>query len=227
MKSMMPIRLAGGVVSRSARRAERMDLVIRRGRIAPFGTPHKRGPVIDVPGCLLLPGLINAHDHLEFSLFPKLGRGPYANATEWARDICHPDRTPVKEHLSVPKSVRLIWGGLKNLLVRRHDCSASQPMGGGIRLRLSRARHSQPWLGPLAALHSRCSAAIPGYPAALAVRNSCRRRRRFFRAVGDRETRCAGRPRPKDRAGPRHRAGQLRYRYPSRQAMFDRLVPLL
>jgi ubiquinone/menaquinone biosynthesis C-methylase UbiE len=31
---------------------------------------------IDLAGYLLLPGLINAHDHLEFGLFPNLGAGP-------------------------------------------------------------------------------------------------------------------------------------------------------
>src|SRR5438132_6224424 len=33
--------------------------------------------IIDLPGYLLLPGLVNAHDHLEFGLFPNLGCGPY------------------------------------------------------------------------------------------------------------------------------------------------------
>jgi cytosine/adenosine deaminase-related metal-dependent hydrolase len=60
--------------------------------------------------------LINAHDHLEFNLFSPLGRGPYANATEWARDIYHPGRSPVREQLRVPLRVRLWWGALKNLL---------------------------------------------------------------------------------------------------------------
>lgn len=71
---------------------------------------------INLEGYLILPGLINAHDHLEFNLFPRLGRGPYENSEEWARDIFQPDCSPVREHLAVPRAVRLWWGGLKNLL---------------------------------------------------------------------------------------------------------------
>jgi cytosine/adenosine deaminase-related metal-dependent hydrolase len=74
----------------------------------------------------VLPGMINAHDHLQFALFPRLGAGPYANATEWARDIYHPESDPVRRHLGVPKHLRLMWGGLRNLVsgvttVGHHD----------------------------------------------------------------------------------------------------------
>jgi cytosine/adenosine deaminase-related metal-dependent hydrolase len=71
---------------------------------------------LDLAGHVLLPGLVNAHDHLEFNLFPRLGNGPYRNAGDWARDIYHPGRSPIREQLRVPKHVRLWWGGLKNLL---------------------------------------------------------------------------------------------------------------
>ncbi len=73
------------------------------------------GVDLDLGGLQVLPGLINSHDHLQFALFPRLGCGPYANATEWARDIYHPERDPVRQHLLVPKHLRLIWGGLRNL----------------------------------------------------------------------------------------------------------------
>ena len=71
---------------------------------------------LDLAGHSVLPGLINAHDHLEFNLFPCLGRGVYPSATEWARDIYHPERSPIAQQLKVPKAVRLMWGALKNLL---------------------------------------------------------------------------------------------------------------
>ena len=74
------------------------------------------GVELDLEGLFLLPGLINAHDHLDFALFPRLGRGPYPNATAWAKDIYHPATSPIAEHLQIPMPVRLLWGGLRNLL---------------------------------------------------------------------------------------------------------------
>jgi ubiquinone/menaquinone biosynthesis C-methylase UbiE len=71
---------------------------------------------IDLAGYLLLPGLINAHDHLEFGLFPKLGTGPYQNSTEWAKEIHRTCATVIARHRKVPKPVRLWWGAIRNLI---------------------------------------------------------------------------------------------------------------
>jgi cytosine/adenosine deaminase-related metal-dependent hydrolase/ubiquinone/menaquinone biosynthesis C-methylase UbiE len=71
---------------------------------------------LDLSGFFLLPGLINAHDHLEFSLFPNIGNGPYQNAAEWARDIHENHAALIERQRKVPRPVRLWWGGIRNLL---------------------------------------------------------------------------------------------------------------
>jgi|HubBroStandDraft_1064217.scaffolds.fasta_scaffold31166_2 cytosine/adenosine deaminase-related metal-dependent hydrolase/SAM-dependent methyltransferase len=100
------------------------DLHIHQGRIAFVGkaqglseqTQAAKDGSIDLGGFLILPGLINAHDHLEFALFPRLGKGGYHNFVEWAQDIHYPGNSPVLEHRAVPKDSRLWWGGIRNLL---------------------------------------------------------------------------------------------------------------
>jgi cytosine/adenosine deaminase-related metal-dependent hydrolase/SAM-dependent methyltransferase len=74
------------------------------------------GAEIDLQGFLAFPGLVNAHDHLEFALFPRLGRGHYRNSLEWAEDIHRSEPEIIARHRQVPKTVRLWWGGIRNLL---------------------------------------------------------------------------------------------------------------
>ncbi len=72
--------------------------------------------ILDLSGYLLLPGLINAHEHLEFALFPNLGAGPYENAAEWAQDIHLNNASLIARHRNVPQCVRLWWGAIRNLI---------------------------------------------------------------------------------------------------------------
>ena len=76
----------------------------------------KRAETSDLRGYLLLPGLINAHDHLEFGLYPNLGHPPYGNFVEWAADIHERDKDLIAANKSIPRDVQLWWGAIRNLL---------------------------------------------------------------------------------------------------------------
>lgn len=121
--------LVGGYIAFSADEAARADMRIVGGRISNIAragqSPEGRSSAnnvsrsaatVDLSGYLILPGLLNAHDHLEFNLFPRLGRGPYPNAAMWAEDIHRSDGPAIRQHSAVPKPLRLLWGGIKNLL---------------------------------------------------------------------------------------------------------------
>ncbi|HEY8877911.1 MAG TPA: amidohydrolase family protein [Roseateles sp.] len=88
------------------------------------------GRRVDLGGARLLPGLINAHDHLHLNgALPRLKfRDGYRNASEWIADI-----TPLLStdagllaHRAQSRAQRLLAGGVKNLLsgvttVLHHD----------------------------------------------------------------------------------------------------------
>lgn len=125
-KSAQAFRLVGARLTLDATTALPGTIEIRRNRISRIGLgesafkPARQISTdvmdIDLTGYLILPGLINSHDHLEFSLYPRLGNGRYLSYEHWAHDIHHPDLPPVCEHRSVSKSTRLMWGAIKNLL---------------------------------------------------------------------------------------------------------------
>ena len=74
------------------------------------------GLAIDLSGYTVLPGLINAHDHLDFSIFPRMGHGHYANWHDWATDIHRSEQPSIEVCLRVPRQSRILWGGVRNLL---------------------------------------------------------------------------------------------------------------
>src|SRR5579863_4968374 len=108
--------ITGARIALNGSTASSQDLWLHNGLVSFSPVPSAETLTFNLTGFLVLPGLINAHDHLEFNLFPRLGRGPYPNASAWARDIHHPDEPPVKQHVQVSKLLRLRWGGIKNLI---------------------------------------------------------------------------------------------------------------
>ena len=89
-------------------------------RILSIGESPRRGDtVVDLGGAFVLPGLINAHDHLELNHYGLLKRRPqYDNAAAWIDDL----RPAIRSDPSIraaqrhPLAARLFIGALKNLL---------------------------------------------------------------------------------------------------------------
>jgi cytosine/adenosine deaminase-related metal-dependent hydrolase/SAM-dependent methyltransferase len=116
------LRLSGARISLDADVALNGAIEIRGGRVASIMTSpqadlaSQSGLSLELDGYLLLPGLINAHDHLEFGLYPNLGKGPYSSSKQWANNIQQSEIATIAAHQSVPKDVRLWWGAIRNLL---------------------------------------------------------------------------------------------------------------
>jgi cytosine/adenosine deaminase-related metal-dependent hydrolase len=93
------------------------------GRLTSIGSDRARSFAttpkcidIDLSGFLVMPGLVNPHDHLHFALYPNLGNPPYRNYIEWGEDIHTTLADRVTKYQSISKDVRLWWGGIRNLL---------------------------------------------------------------------------------------------------------------
>jgi cytosine/adenosine deaminase-related metal-dependent hydrolase len=103
-----------------AGRPERFDVLVASGHVravTPAGGTPPGERHVDLDGCVLLPGLVNAHDHLDASTLPPLADRVYPNGAAWSAALAarHGERA-VLSAMAVPVADRLFLGGLRNLL---------------------------------------------------------------------------------------------------------------
>ena len=65
----------------------RVDVVLAGDRVVGEVQVPADARVVDLEERWVMAGLLNGHDHLDFSTFPALGHPPYANAYAWAEDL--------------------------------------------------------------------------------------------------------------------------------------------
>ncbi|SEW44819.1 Cytosine/adenosine deaminase [Chitinophaga sp. YR573] len=95
------------------------SIFIHGDKIEQVLSPNDNNPVernIYFEDCLVFPGLINSHDHLDYNLFPQLGNRIYKNYLEWGPDIYQQNNDIIQKVLDIPKELRTKWGVYKNLI---------------------------------------------------------------------------------------------------------------
>ena len=107
--------------------------------------PRRGDVVVDLGGAFVLPGLINAHDHLELNHYgPLKSRDRYENAADWIDDMRPRLQTDPSIRANRAHSLgnRLFIGGLKNLLAGvttvAHHNPQYREIGASVPLRVLR-----------------------------------------------------------------------------------------
>ena len=103
--------VCGGAIADSIRFSSRVLSIGER--------PRHGDAVVDLDGGFVLPGLVNAHDHLELNHYGRIkGRDRYDNASEWIADMAPrlASDPAIRDGRAHPLVERLFIGALKNLL---------------------------------------------------------------------------------------------------------------
>ena len=83
---------------------------------------------LDLGDATLMPGLVNAHDHLHRNHLPRIGEPPYASAADWGADLHARFADDLARRHMLSRRDALLFGAFKNILggvtsVLHHDRS--------------------------------------------------------------------------------------------------------
>ena len=91
------------------------NILINNNIIEKITKDRIQAPIsIEIENAVLSPGLINSHDHLLGTYYPKVGNGPYENWLPWDNDL---KSAPVyEERQQIENKDLYLLGGYRNLI---------------------------------------------------------------------------------------------------------------
>ena len=90
------------------------SILIENKRIKDINNTQEKVLSFDLGDKIMFPGLINAHDHLLGTYYPRIGNGPYLNWLPWDNDL---KSSPVySERSKIPPKLIYLLGAYRNLL---------------------------------------------------------------------------------------------------------------
>jgi len=82
-----------------------------------LSAPERKADLtVDLGDATLMPGLVNAHDHLHRNHLPRIGEPPYASAALWGADLHARFADDLARRHMLSKRDALLFGALKNVL---------------------------------------------------------------------------------------------------------------
>jgi cytosine/adenosine deaminase-related metal-dependent hydrolase len=91
------------------------SVLIENDRIEKVSSRDLKGDIsVNVDNAVLIPGMINGHDHLLGTYYPRVGNGPYENWLPWDNDL---KSSPVyQERQQIENRDLYLLGGYRNLV---------------------------------------------------------------------------------------------------------------
>src|SRR3990172_10451947 len=107
--------ISGGTIVTPEKTIKNGTIVINNGKFGKVST-DKNGASINLEAkkCVIVPGLINSHDHLLGTYHPKIGNGPYLNWLPWDNDL---KSSPIyEERQQIENRDLYLLGAYRNLV---------------------------------------------------------------------------------------------------------------
>lgn len=107
--------ITGGTIVTPDKTLKKGTIVINNGKFSEVSSGATPASVsLDASKCVIVPGLINAHDHLLGTYYPKIGNGPYINWLPWDNDL---KSSPVyEERCQIENRDLYLLGAYRNLI---------------------------------------------------------------------------------------------------------------